>query len=430
MPYRYGDSTPFPLDENFIETLRDLIHAGVDILAAQEKIEHSQRLAATIAEEEKVASEKLGEIKNGLTTVLAPFEQDTNAQIRRVAMQAAQAALHQVEEAITRARQRAAAGREEVSVALAGHRADVHRALESFFVTRALPHTSWTYSWMSLLDGGVTAHAEGRHETGFEMAMELDVPASHTLAKMPRVADLHKGVHVMLPERGGWLRRSGIRRRNVDSYHVIGIEVTTKHLVAVIARSAKSRSSSYRILMGTDEAVPPSVIPSDESGRSGGEGFAQDGAEANEIRRLAVVLGNAIEDLASRRVTLLSASLDGTDLTEVESATTIVERMISAVAPFVREIRNRGSSRGELVLKQDTGDGRREEVYVPRNELATKIATLRPEHRALFTPFALAKETIELRDGDFSAITTAITASADIDSAVTRPDLKLVKKSK
>ena len=47
MPYLYGDSTPFPLDEDFIDTIQHLINAGVEMLAQQDKIDQGRRDSAT-----------------------------------------------------------------------------------------------------------------------------------------------------------------------------------------------------------------------------------------------------------------------------------------------------------------------------------------------------------------------------------------------
>ena len=47
---------------------------------------------------------------------------------------------------------------------------------------------------------------------------------------------------------------------------------------------------------------------------------------------------------------------------------------------------------GELVLKRDIGDGRREELFVPRATLAQKFSRLPPEYRRPFEHMGISAE--------------------------------------
>ena len=47
---------------------------------------------------------------------------------------------------------------------------------------------------------------------------------------------------------------------------------------------------------------------------------------------------------------------------------------------------------GELVLKRDVGDGRREELFVPRSELAAQFVRLPPEYRKPFEDMGITSE--------------------------------------
>jgi hypothetical protein len=47
---------------------------------------------------------------------------------------------------------------------------------------------------------------------------------------------------------------------------------------------------------------------------------------------------------------------------------------------------------GEIVLKRDIGDGRREELFVPRATLAQQFARLPPEYRRPFEDMGISGE--------------------------------------
>jgi hypothetical protein len=53
------------------------------------------------------------------------------------------------------------------------------------------------------------------------------------------------------------------------------------------------------------------------------------------------------------------------------------------------EIARRSGAPGELVLRRDVGDGRREEIYVTKAELWERLLVLPPERRMAFTALGL-----------------------------------------
>jgi hypothetical protein len=60
------------------------------------------------------------------------------------------------------------------------------------------------------------------------------------------------------------------------------------------------------------------------------------------------------------------------------------------MAPTVVEISRRSGAPGELVLRRNLGEGRREETYSTHTELLEKILVLPPDLRAVFAPLKLS----------------------------------------
>jgi len=54
----------------------------------------------------------------------------------------------------------------------------------------------------------------------------------------------------------------------------------------------------------------------------------------------------------------------------------MLERLVDTLAPLAQEISRRSPNRHELSLKVEHGDGRREEIYLKKDELAEPIAGL------------------------------------------------------
>ena len=67
----------------------------------------------------------------------------------------------------------------------------------------------------------------------------------------------------------------------------------------------------------------------------------------------------------------------------------LVERMVALFAPTVAEITARSPNPHELSLKRETDEGKREELYLRREELHRKMEPLPAEGRRIFGPLGL-----------------------------------------
>jgi hypothetical protein len=96
----------------------------------------------------------------------------------------------------------------------------------------------------------------------------------------------------------------------------------------------------------------------------------------------------ATRPLVSRRGTMTEATVNGTPFAEAEPREACA-RLVSLVAPVVREIARRSGAPGELVLRRNVGTGRRDEVFLRTEELLEQIETLPPRLREVFAPLEL-----------------------------------------
>jgi hypothetical protein len=116
-----------------------------------------------------------------------------------------------------------------------------------------------------------------------------------------------------------------------------------------------------------------------------------EGEDAVHVLRLWNRVVDTTQDLGMRRQAMTSASFDGKPLKEIEEPQEVANKLINVVAPVVQEIAKRSGAPGELVLRRDMGEGRREEIYITKAELHEKVMTLPATLRPVFDPFDLSE---------------------------------------
>ena len=87
-----------------------------------------------------------------------------------------------------------------------------------------------------------------------------------------------------------------------------------------------------------------------------------------------------------------TAQIDDVPLSQHAHPRLLVERLVAAMAPTVREIAAHSLSPGELVLKRLLAGDRREEIFVAKSELAQKLEPLPAALRKVLAPLGIAAE--------------------------------------
>jgi hypothetical protein len=154
---RYGDGTPFPFGEDFLDILVDAVDTCTAMFEAADELE--QRRAKARESKRHIDSEEreLELLEKSIAMAVAPAEPSTaiGAKASQRAAQKAFAAAKKTSDA-SRAqldKRRAAEAAEPPSDRAAGH---VHDIAARFFERRCLPQTRWTWSWFDARrsDGG------------------------------------------------------------------------------------------------------------------------------------------------------------------------------------------------------------------------------------------------------------------------------------
>ena len=226
------------------------------------------------------------------------------------------------------------------------------------------------------------------------MAMlDLEIPSSHTFSSVVRVDKLMERLEVHAPESGGFLRKEvKLRAQRLDKEFITAVVAGANETLIHLRTAADGTG------VGFDLAVPHNGVR--VSLRRAGEGselplFDLDETDSGKIRELKDKILNATADLRRQRRSLLEVALGDKPLADQRDPKVIVERLVAEMAPIVREIAKRSLAPTELVLKRQTGDGRREEIFVSRRDLQVKLRPLGKEARTVFAPLELGEPPAE-----------------------------------
>jgi hypothetical protein len=396
VPYLYGDSTAFPLNDNFVETLRALSDMCVALLRVDEQLDETDakaQEAKNACHKEQLRLEALaGTLLKALESHVGdPQAPDAQATAVRC-LQAVQQILEGAKNALNGKRENAL---REVEVGGNELRRAVLKALEQFFAGHELPEMVWGLHWRGgIADGPTRAQTIGTAPSGLQVALEVDTHSSPLWRRAVRVDALERAINLHLPGEGGWLRRGPrMKETSLDHFFITEVHVAPERDAMVIRKSDRHASSGYEIVVRQEGHSLPSIRQVSEDGSHVEEAIQLDGVDATTVERLWARVETTMIDLVKKRTHVAGASLDGEAVEDIDRPARIAARLIQSVASVVAEMAKRSPSPRELVLKFEdpARPGHRDEVFVARDELLRKWKGLSMVRRGLFDSWNLGK---------------------------------------
>lgn len=395
--YLFGDSTPFPLDENFLDTACAAVECSVALLRADEVRVEEKRLVAAVEQRTLQEIGHFEQVEATLRGAYADPVDDLRGQIGASAGRMAESLRKEImafrDAAIAKALETAALSR-------------VMPAIGKFFERHQLPNTKWSIAWGARLDGrGTTvAQVHARAPGDLDVSLDVAIPADHTWSKAVRVSSLASGVGIHLIKKRV-LRKPRIELETLDALYVTELIDLPGECSMTLRRSSKKTSVGLRIVYAVDGAVQVSRIAEDGSRSADPETMTPE--DAAIARALFARVSGQLRSLVPFRAKLRAAYFRDTPLhtapTEsapegriFEQPAAVARLLIESIAPYVREIARRSNGAGELALKRTLGDGRREELFVSYDTVLAGVAKLAPMHRALFELFGLGHQEMPL----------------------------------
>ncbi|HEY0985609.1 MAG TPA: hypothetical protein VGD80_01105 [Kofleriaceae bacterium] len=381
--YRYGDGSPFPLDENFIETLTTAVETCTNAFVPLTELDGRREKAREVRREADKELSRLADLEATVIGSLVPFVPADNKK-PSLTQQVSQKLTVGVKTAVTEAR-RQVEGRVAQTEALAAARtaADgVIKALRPFFEEQQLPNAKWIMSW----------DVRGAEPSANAVATAGRISASFALAPDPyrapiRVEQLCEGVVVHMMKKGvfGKAKPAPI---DLGKYVVVAFERNAHETMVALKENANKSAQGLRFAVTEVGATWVSITA---AGDADGEANPLDPEDVRPVRALAEKANAALKDLLLRR-TLVDLSLGTTALADLEEPRIIPLELLAQLTPLARTIREKSRASGELILKRDIGDGRREELFVPRATLAAQFARLPAEYRRPFEDMGITNE--------------------------------------
>jgi hypothetical protein len=380
--YRYGDGTPFPLDENFIETLTAAVEACTNAFLPLAELDGRRERAREARREGDRELGRLDDLEKTLSAALTPYvPQDKKPGITQaVAQKIAGLARTQIGEARSQVEARVRTA--EAQAAPKTSADAVVRALGPFFDHHQLPKSAWIMSWdvRGLEPAADAVATAGRIQTAFTVMPD---PYRTPI----RVEQLSEGVVVHMMRKGvfGKAKPAPV---DLGKFVMVAYERNQREQVVTLKENASKTAVGLRFALAEAGATWVTISA---AGDAEGEPNPLDPDDVPPIQQLADRAYSALRDLLHRR-SLVDLTFGGKALAELDEPRVVPLEVLAQLTPLARTIRERSRVSGELVLKRDIGDGRREELFVPRSTLAQQFMRLPLEYRRPFEEMGISSE--------------------------------------
>ncbi len=386
--YRFGDGTAFPLEENFIDTLTHAVETCTQAFSILAELDARREKAVAAERDSQREVERLIELDRAVAAALAPFlpagggsaglAQATASKIIAATKQSVSAVRGQVES-------RARALLADAAPSTSSER--VQAALAPFFERVELPGTKWTLTWDVR---GASPRAEATAtagKLGVTFALDLGGQWAAPLRNDLLAADVI--VHLVRKRTFGKAKPTPT---DLSKMLLVGAEHHGREVVLWLRESVKTLAG-VRFTIAEDGVTFGNLSA---TGELESEISTLGEEDVPNLRRLAEAAVAQLAALRTRR-TVRELRFGNDPLTALANPKAFPLELLAQLTPLCRMLRDRSPVAGELVLKRDIGDGRREELFVPRAALASRFTPLPAEYRRPFEDMGLGN------DGDASA---------------------------
>ncbi len=383
--YCFGDSTAFPLRDNFLETLTRTVRACASLFALECEMEDAEQQIHVLSKHLSVELRNHESIEVALNLALGKAQGTLATQTAGLLRQSYQGILRSARQSLLNRQEQATR-----QLTPANTQARVREIVAAFWMSNQLPLTQWSYRWR-IDDSGQSRtelHAQQRGMSAtFSAAQANQGPWSAPIA----VSSLVSSLSLQIPI---WTRRSkGTETKLEDlvDYNIIEIESSLSRQKMLLRRNGKAK---HALLITLADAAQSQATISlvDEAHDMVGERHCLSVTEVEAMGSLWSLIQEHQDTLIDSRSQLSALSIDNRGLELYEHPAEIAEAFLSAIAPLAREIRMRSRVPGELILKKNTGEGRREELFLPRESLQALYEHLPERFTQVFDAMGLGQE--------------------------------------
>lgn len=388
MKYLYGDSAPFPLGINFLATLEAFM------TSATRAVELELRAGRLVSEAADVSRARVKELEalESFHTIVMRAIGDTAVKVnqsvaRDYANKVGEFAARFVEEqkqATSNQNEREGAHAQTESARLRG---ELSMQLEAFFRAAELPQGG---TELSMQLNGTSYEAGGVYATshGIVSAFTLDVSRVPAWGHPRKVSELASNLDLRVGVKKSWIKGT-VSTENVrlDDWIIGDLEFDELRTTISLRRKVDQKDALvFKFTTAGGQTIATVDHPGDPNADAvPGE---MDPSDLPSALAFVAAVREAASALLPHKSRLVFVRLDGTEVTQ-GPVIPVVQRLVAMLAPTVLEIAQRSPSAYELSLKRESNDGRREELYLRKEELASKLQPLPAVGRHIFAPLGL-----------------------------------------
>src|SRR5258708_5782467 len=201
MSYLFGDSTPSPLEVNFVEFLRDCLDFGVEVALSTDGLRRQTERGHLLRREAQSDVDRLEKLGTGIELAVKSLSIDEgDTPTARCALAIIRSTSDLVKNEIQGVSSTMEIEEAKLEVARAGARANCVKALEALLLRHDLPDTSARLNLKARANAPYAAQLRTATLLGIAATIELEVPSSHPFGHLIRVDRILERLDVQAPE--------------------------------------------------------------------------------------------------------------------------------------------------------------------------------------------------------------------------------------
>jgi hypothetical protein len=389
MRYLFGDSAPFPLSFNFLSTLEIFMTTATRAVElelgaarlAKETLDNAASRQRGLEALEQFHMVVMRAVSDTATKVQHPLALEYS---RKVGDQAARFVEDHRAHVQRSNEQEDAAARAETD----RRRHEIRAQLDTFFKAARLPVEGYKLT-LDLADGKTSASCVFFSSQGIVSSFTLGASRIPAWNHARKVSEFAPNLELMVGVKKSWLRGTiSPEKVRLDDWVVSHAELSDEACQIHLRKKATEKDALvFRAWRGESGLRAEVEHPGDANAEALSP--AVDAADLPELDRFLQGLRIAGRDLLDQKEQLVSVQLDGADVLGSGIVVPLVERLVAMFAPTVTEIAKRSPNANELSLKTESDEGRREEIYLKKDDLLQKLQPLPSVGRQVFAPLGL-----------------------------------------
>ncbi len=410
MRFLYGDSSPFPLQYNFLQTLEVFMASGTRIVELDAQ---SRRAQTQIGESSNMRVRGVEALDNFHQAVMRALRDTSSRATDSLTVDYAQQLSEYANRIVEGARAQATSATErelaQANAETERRRVEIRGAIEAFFKVAKLPVLGATIAMRLPLA------KEPTHEMSAVISFAEGIVVGYTLVgdalpewRHPRkISEFAQGINLMVGAKKSWFKKS-VQPELValDDHILSGFELSDDAAFLRLRKRPELPDAYLFTVRRVDTNLLAEVQYVDDPEAQGQMPTAVDAGDRVHLERLWQILRKSVNPALEHKTRVVSIHLDGEEIFASDKVLALVTRLIKMLAPTVAEIARRSPNQQELSLKIEHDGGRREEIYVKKQDLVAKLIPLAPPEIQVFAPLALGQ-------AEPSVITTIPTISTE-----------------